>query len=96
MATRNLLRAITDKMNLRARFLLLKIKLQNFEFYLQTGLESALLGLICIHPFILLAALMNFNVIGDSTRNILCMAIFVIDCLSVFIGAIVVDYLRKS
>jgi hypothetical protein len=80
------------KMRLLASLFLLKIKLKNFAFYVYTGLYSVLLLAICLHPIILFAALMHFNIIGDLTRNILFLAILALDCVGVFVGGVLVDY----
>jgi hypothetical protein len=40
------------------------------------------------HPILLFAVLLNFNVIGDLTRNIICLSILAVDCLAAFVGGI--------
>lgn len=65
-------------------------------YYVKNALTLTVLVILVLHPAILFAFLMHFNVIGDIIRNVVFISVFLADCAFGFIGGVVVEYKRTQ
>jgi hypothetical protein len=83
------------KLLLRA-FLFVQQNALNFCDYVKAGLIGVAFLIIVVHPYLLFAFLVSINIIGDLTRNIVCLSVFLVDCALGIIGGAYIDYVRTG